>query len=124
LQCLRNVAAHLATGGRFLIEAFVPDICRFVGGQSIRTVRINDKEVRIDAAMHDAAKQQVMSQHVSFTEKGTQLYPVTIRYVWPSEMDMMAKVAGLRLKNRWEDWKETPFTSRSGRHISLYELDS
>jgi SAM-dependent methyltransferase len=124
LQCLKNVARHLNEKGRFVIEAFVPDMTRFIEGQSIRTTSVKDAEVRIDVSMHDAAKQQVVSQHVMLTEKGIKMVPVTIRYVWPSELDMMARVAGLKLRNRWEDWKETPFSSRSGRHVSLYGLDT
>jgi hypothetical protein len=123
LQCLMNVAHHLNNKGRFAIEAFVPDMTRFADGQSIRTTSVKDDEVRIDVSMHDIANQQVISQHVVLTEKGIRMVPVTIRYVWPSELDMMARIAGLRLRNRWEDWKETPFRSKSGRHISLYGLD-
>jgi SAM-dependent methyltransferase len=124
LKCLRKVADHLIGGGRFVIEAFVPDMTRFVGGQSTRTTSINNDEVRIDVSLHDAAKQQIVSQHVILAENGIKMIPVTIRYVWPSELDMMARIAGLKLQNRWEDWKRTPFKATSSRHISLYILDA
>jgi SAM-dependent methyltransferase len=120
LKCLENVAKHLSMQGHFVIEAFVPDIGRFSGGQSARVTSILDHEVRMDVSQHDPVKQQVTSQHLVLTEKGIMMYPVSIRYVWPSELDMMALVAGLRLQNRWEDWTKMAFAPSSGKHVSVY----
>jgi len=122
LKCLENVARHLTKNGSFLIEAFVPDLDRFDRGQTVRATDVRENEVRIEISKHDSLKQQVTSQHVVLTEKGVRFYPVTIRYAWPSELDMMARVAGLKLVNRWCDWVRTPFSANSGRHISVYEL--
>ena len=117
---MENVARHLTDSGSFVTEAFVPDIGRFTAGQTIRTTSIRDNEIKIDVSQHNSMAQQVVSQHVVLTEKGIKMYPVTIRYTWPSELDMMARAAHLKLKNRWEDWGNTAFSSKSGRHISVY----
>ncbi len=77
---------------------------------------------KIDISKHDSLTQQVTSQHVVFSEKGVQLYPVIVRYAWPSELDMMARVAGMKLIDRWGDWEREPFTSSSTKHISVYGL--
>lgn len=122
LECLQNVATHLSKNGSFLIEAFVPDLGRFDRGQTVRATDVRENEVRIEVSKHDPLTQQVTSQHVVLTEKGVQLYPVTVRYAWPSELDMMARVAGMKLVNRWCDWVRTPFSASSGRHVSVYGL--
>ena len=124
VQCFRHVAAHLAPGGVFLIEAFVPDSGRFTRGQSLSVTRIDADLVNLDVARHDPLAQRVYSQHLQFTESGTRLFPVQLRYAWPSELDLMARLAGLRLRERWSDWTGAPFTSASTGHISLYEPDS
>jgi SAM-dependent methyltransferase len=122
LKCLENVAKHLSKEGHFVVEAFVPDVGRFSGGQSARVTSVLDHEVRLDLSKHDPVKQQVVSQHLVLSEKGIRMYPVTIRYVWPSELDMMALVAGLRLQDRWEDWTKIAFAASSGKHVSVYKL--
>lgn len=121
VQCFRNVAAHLAPGGCFVIEAFVPDLSRFTGGQVNWATKVTVDEVQLDVGQHDAANQRVSSQKVVITEGNVRLYPVQIRYCWPSELDLMAQLAGLRLRERWSNWKREPFTSDSGQHISVYE---
>jgi hypothetical protein len=77
--------------------------------------------VQVDASRHDPVSQQVLSQHIRITEKGTEFYPVKLRYAWPSELDLMAQLAGMQLLHRWGDWDRRPFTAESGRHISVYE---
>lgn len=121
VQCFRNVAAHLAPGGCFVIEAFVPDLGRFTGGQVNWASKVTVDEVQLDVGQHDAANQRVVSQKVVLTDGNVRLYPVQIRYCWPSELDLMAQLAGLRLRERWSNWKREPFTSKSGQHISIYE---
>lgn len=121
VQCFRNVAAHLAPGGCFLIEAFVPDPRRFTGGQVNWATRVTNDLVELDVGHHDAASQRVVSQKVVFNDGKVRLYPLQIRYVWPSEMDLMAQVAGLRLRERWGNWKRESFGSESAKHISIYE---
>ncbi len=121
VQCFRNVAKHLAPGGCFLIEAFVPDPRRFTGGQVNWATRVTTDLVELDVGHHDAAAQRVVSQKVVFTDGTVHLYPLQIRYAWPSELDLMAQIAGLRLRERWSSWKRDSFTSESTKHISIYE---
>lgn len=120
VRCFRNVAQHLATGGVFLVEAFAPDLTRFVRGQNLQTSRVTPDLVRLDASSHDPVAQHVSSQHVHITEDGVRLYPVEVRYAWPSELDLMAQLAGLRLRDRWGSWQKEPFTAVSTSHISVY----
>ena len=121
VRCFRRVADHLAGGGVFLIEVFVPDPARFVRGQGVGVTSLDTDRVTLEVARHDALHQRVYSQHLVLSESGTRFYPVQIRYAWPSELDLMARLAGLRLRERWSDWSGAPFTAASTRHISLYE---
>lgn len=121
VRCFQNVAAHLAPGGCFVIEAFVPDLRRFTGGQVNWATRVTTDLVELDVGNHDAAAQRVVSQKVVITDGKVRLYPIQIRYAWPSELDLMAQLAGLRLRERWSSWKRDSFTSESTKHISIYE---
>jgi SAM-dependent methyltransferase len=121
IACIRNAAAHLAPGGLFVVEGFVPDPTRFDRNQRLETKRIADDRVELIASRHDPATQRVSSQLVVLASTGVQLHAVEIRYAWPSEVDLMARLAGLRLRDRWGGWKREPFTSSSGHHVSIYE---
>ncbi|HSJ52655.1 MAG TPA: class I SAM-dependent methyltransferase, partial [Anaerolineae bacterium] len=124
VRCFQNVARHLAPGGAFAIEAFVPDLTRFSSGQqTVRAVTIKEDRVQLDVSVHHPVTQRITSQHVFLAEEGIRLFPVSLRYAWPAEMDLMARLAGLRLKHRWEDWDGGAFSARSGMHISVYEHD-
>ena len=120
VRCFRNVAAHLSPGGCFVIEAFVPDVTRFSGGQVNWATKVTTDEVQLDVGQHDAATQRVVSQKVVIKNGAVQMYPLEIRYVWPSELDLMAQLAGLRLRERWSSWQREPFSSDSGQHISVF----
>jgi SAM-dependent methyltransferase len=120
LRCFANVAEHLTEDGAFVVEAFFPDLARFDRGQRVQANWVDSARVMLDASRHDAVEQRVDTQHVVITEEGTRLYPVSIRYAFPSELDLMARLAGLRLRERWGSWKREPFTAESGRHISVY----
>ena len=120
LRCFENVAARLTEDGVFVLEAFFPDLARFDRGQRPHVNIVEAGRVMIDASKHDPVGQRVDSQHVVITEEGTQLYPVSIRYAFPSELDLMARLAGLELQNRWGGWRREPFTADSGRHVSVY----
>lgn len=122
VRCFRNVAAHLARDGYFAIEAFVPDLSRFTGNQVNWATKVTAEEVQLDVGQHEPAEQRVNTQKVVITDGSVRLYPVQIRYVWPSELDLMAQLAGLRLHERWGSWKREPFTSESKHHISLYRF--
>lgn len=121
VRCFANAAAHLDASGVLLIDAFVPDVTRFDRGQEVRA-RLPDLEtVRLDVSTHDSMQQLVDFRHVLLSEDGIQVYPAKLRYIWPSEMDLMARLAGLRLRERWGDWDRSPFTSKSKGHVSVYE---
>jgi SAM-dependent methyltransferase len=120
LRCFANATQHLTDDGVFVIEAFFPDLARFDRGQRTQATWVDAGRVMLDASRHDAVGQRVDSQHVVITEKGTKLYPVSIRYAFPSELDLMARLAGLELRERWGSWKREPFTAESGRHVSVY----
>jgi SAM-dependent methyltransferase len=120
VRCFQNVSKHLDTKGVFLIEAFIPDLTRFNKGQCVRATTVSTDQVKLEISCHDIAQQQVTSQHVVMTEHGTQLFPIQIRYAWPAELDLMAQLAGMRLRSRWGGWRREPFTSQSKKHISVY----
>jgi SAM-dependent methyltransferase len=120
LRCFVNAAPRLAESGVFVLEAFVPDLARFDRDQRLQTSSISATGVVLDASRHDQAAQTITSMHVVLTEEGTRLYPIHMRYAFPSELDLMARVAGLELKHRWSDWKRGEFTRRSGQHVSVY----
>ena len=124
VRCFQNVAKHLAKTGAFVIEAFIPDVTRFTKGQSFRPMRITTDRLELDVSEHDPVTQRVVSQKVVMTDGQVKLYPVHIRYAWPSELDLMAQVAGLRLRERYTGWQYEPFTSDSEKHISVYEWAS
>lgn len=120
VRCFDNVARHLTDDGVFVIEAFVPDLGRFDGGQTVRALQVTSELVDLEASTHDAATQTVTSQHVVISEEGLRLQPVYLRYAWPSELDLMARLAGLVLRQRWAGWDRSAFASSSGAHVSVY----
>ena len=121
VRCFENVAAHLDASGVFLVDAFVPDVTRFDRGQEVRA-RLPDLEtVRLDVSTHDPMKQLVDFRHILVSEAGIRVFPARLRYAWPAELDLMARLAGLRLRERWGDWDRSPFTSSSQGHVSVYE---
>ena len=124
VQCFQSVAAHLTDEGIFLVEAFVPDPKRFTRNQNISAGRVESDLVSIDISRHDPVNQIVHSQHLFVDESGIKLYPVQVRYSWPSELDLMARLAGMRLRERWSDWDGSHFTAASEYHISIYEKAS
>ncbi len=124
VRCFANVAQHLEPSGVFVLECFFPDLARFSRGQNVSAVSVDQGEVRLDVSRLDPVNQWITAQHMVLTEQGTKLYPVKIRYVWPSEMDLMARLGGMRLQARWGNWKGDEFTASSGKHVSIYELAS
>jgi len=120
LRCFANAARHLSDDGVFLFEVFVPDLTRFDRNQRFQTNSVSPTEVNLDASRHDALAQRVDSIHVVVTEERTRLYPVNLRYAFPSELDLMARLAGLELKQRWGGWHKEEFTAASTRHVSVY----
>lgn len=122
VSCFRNAASHLTSSGTFVLEAFVPDPMRFNNHQRVAVERLGDDEVMLETSQHDPVNQRVSSYHVVLTDgEPVRLYPVQIRYAWPSELDLMAELAGLRLRERWGSWRRDVFTSDSRLHVSVYE---
>jgi SAM-dependent methyltransferase len=121
VRCFTNVARRLEPGGRFSLEGFVPDVARFDRGQRVHVTNLEVDRMRLDVSVHRPAEQRVDSQHVVITGSGVRLVPVPLRYAWPSELDLMARLAGLRLRHRWGGWNREPFGDDSQRHISVYE---
>jgi SAM-dependent methyltransferase len=119
-ECFRNVARVLGPGGAFVIECFVPDLTRFDRGQRVDAQEVTEDAVSFELSRHDAAAQRVTVQIVTLNAEGWSMRPVAIRYSWPSELDLMAAQAGLRLAERYGDWRGQPFDSASGSHISVY----
>ena len=120
VRCFQGVSRHLTDGGVFVLEAFVPDLARYDRGQRVGAVEVETNHVRLEASVHDPVQQRVMSQHVVLSTQGVRLYPVQIRYAWPSELDLMARLAGLQLRHRWAGWAQEPFTAASGSHAPVY----
>jgi hypothetical protein len=122
VRCVRNVAAHLTEDGAFVLEAFVPDLGRFDRGQRVQATHVGVDEVKLDVSMHDAEAQRVDSMHVLIGPEGIRRFPVSIRYAWPAELDLMARLARLRLRERWGGWRREPLKG-AGKHVSVYERD-
>jgi hypothetical protein len=121
VRCFGNVAEHLTDDGVFVIEAFVPDIARFDRGQRVGAIAIETDSMHLEASKHDRVAQRVDSLHAVVEDGAVRTFPVRIRYAWPSELDLMAQLAGLRLRERWGGWDQEQFTASSDVHVSVYE---
>jgi SAM-dependent methyltransferase len=121
VRCFENVAAHLTEGGVFVIEGGVPtEFCRLRKNQYVDLEHIEVDKVQLDIARYDPVTQLLEETHIAFSNKGTQLFPIITRYAWPSELDLMARIAGLHLKERWANWNRDPITATSNNCISVY----
>lgn len=121
VRCFENVAAHLTEDGVFLVEAFTPNfLMRLRNNQYVDAEAVEVSEVWLDVGRHDLAKQLLEESHVVLSREGVRVYPIVSRYAWPSELDLMARIAGLRLKERWGGWNREPFTGASDMHVSVY----
>jgi Methyltransferase domain len=120
VRCFENVAAHLTDDGAFVVEAMTPASLGLVDHQYVHAQTIEVDSVWLDVAHYDPVTQVLEESHVSLTSHGVRLFPIVSRQVWPSEMDLMARIAGLRLKERWADWDRTPLTTESRNVVSVY----
>jgi SAM-dependent methyltransferase len=122
VACFRNVAAHLEPGGRFVIEVGVPELQRLPPGETVLPFLISDDRWGFDE--YDVGRQGLISHHFEVVNGRVERLSVPFRYVWPSELDLMAELAGMRLVNRWDGWNRQPFTSESRQHVSVWEKPS
>lgn len=122
VRCFENVAGHLNGDGAFLVEAFTPGyLYRLCDDQYVEAEDIQVAEVTLDIGRHDAVTQHLEETHLVVSPNAIRLYPIVCRYAWPSELDLMARIAGLRLRERWGGWSREPFTAASRLHVSVYE---
>jgi ubiquinone/menaquinone biosynthesis C-methylase UbiE len=121
VRCFANVARVLVPGGRFLTETFLPDVARFDHGQRTSTVNVSLEEVHLDTNMHDPVAQTVSGQHVVLRSgEPVQMFPLHLRYAYPSELDLMAQLAGLELEARYDGWNHEPLAGPSPSVVSIW----
>jgi SAM-dependent methyltransferase len=118
VACFRNAAAHLRPGGSFVIEVGVPDLQRLPRGETFRPFSVRPDHLGIDE--YDVVTQGLVSHHYSIEGDRVTQISVPFRYVWPSELDLMAQLAGMTLAERWGGWRREPFTAESRSHISVW----
>ena len=120
--CFANVAKQLKKGGTFALECFVPNPSRFEGGQALRTGgTLTADRVVLEATRYDRNAQMLDAQLIVISTSGTRLIPLQLRFCWPTELDLMAELAGMRLRHRFASWARAPFTQTSMNHVSIYE---
>jgi len=119
VECFRNVAAHLEPGGCFVVEVHLPELRLLPPGETFRPFHVSDSKWGIDE--YDVANQGLVSHHLEIVGGRLERFSIPFRYVWPAELDLMAQIAGMRLRERWSDWSREPFTSDSGTHVSVWE---
>jgi SAM-dependent methyltransferase len=118
IECFRNAARHLDEDGVFLIEAAVPDAWLPSDRYAVPE-KVTGDGVTLDVCMYDPITQILHENHVTITESGIHMAPIACRLAWPSELDLMARIAGLELAERWGGWEKQPYTGR-GMHVSVY----
>jgi SAM-dependent methyltransferase len=119
VACFRNAAAHLEPGGCFVIEATIPDLRRLPPGETFHVFNASENHWGIDE--YEVATQGLTSHHFETVDGTIERLSIPFRYAWPSELDLMAQLAGMRLRSRWGGWKREPFTSESTKHVSVWE---
>ncbi len=122
VSCFRNAAEHLRPGGRFVVEVMVPDLRRLPPGQTWLTFESGDDGYGIDE--YRCASQQLVSHHLVFDGEVGRRRSIPFRYVWPSELDLMARLAGMTLECRYEGWAREPFTDESRSHVSVWRREA
>ena len=120
VRCFRNVAAHLAPGGRFVLHAFVPDTSRIEKGQDVSVREASLDLVRLDTTIYDSQAQRLDTTQLRITEQGIRLSHAKLRYAYPPELDLMAQLAGLTLEARYATFDKQPFTAASAYAVSVY----
>jgi len=119
VQCFQNVAAHLRPGGCFVIEVYIPELQRLPPGETVHAFAVTPTHLAFEE--YDLATQIAFSHHYWVVDGRLETFTAPFRYVWPSELDLMARLAGMTLRERWSNWNREPFTSASRSHISVWE---
>ena len=119
VACFMNVAAHLQPGGCFVIEVGIPDLQRLPPGETVRPFAVTPERLGFDE--YDIAGQGLISHHYWMDDGRLETVSMPFRYVWPAELDLMARIAGMSLRERWSGWNREPFTSESRQHVSVWE---
>jgi SAM-dependent methyltransferase len=120
VACFRNAAGHLEPGGCFVIEMMMPALQRLPPGETVRPFHVSETYWGFDE--YDVATQGLVSHHLTIRDDGTAEHvSMPFRYVWPAELDLMAELAGMRLRERWGGWRREPFTNDSDTHVSVWE---
>jgi SAM-dependent methyltransferase len=122
IRCFQNVARRLRPDGVFVLETIVADLARYHRRQSLSIGHMDADEVVLITTEVDQAAQTLQLQHIVLSAGGIRLMPAVIRYAWPSELDLMARMAGLRLRTRTQNWRGDAYTAKSNGHVSVYEL--
>jgi SAM-dependent methyltransferase len=120
VACFRNVAAHLKPGGSFVIEVMVPELQRLPPGETIHAFTVTPTHLGFEE--YDVATQIAVSHHYWVVDGKLETLSAPFRYVWPSELDLMARLAGLTFRERWSNWNREPFTKESREHISVWQM--
>jgi hypothetical protein len=119
VECFRNVASHFEPGGCFVIENYIPELRRLAPGETMHVFTATPTHIGVGE--YDMARQIEVSRHWWMIEGQLKTFSSPHRYVWPSELDLMARLAGMTLRDRWSDWHRAPFTSESRSHVSVWE---
>jgi hypothetical protein len=119
VDCFRNVAAQLERGGCFVVEVNVPELRMLPPGETLRAFHVSESRWGIDE--YDVAVQGLTSHHFEIVDGRLERLSIPFRYAWPAELDLMARLAGMRLRERWGGWRREPFTNDSGKHVSVWE---
>jgi hypothetical protein len=119
VACFQNVAAHVEPGGCFVIEVGVPGLQRLPPGETFQAFEVSATKLGFDE--YDVVSQGLISHHYSVDDGKLDVRSIPFRYVWPSELDLMARLAGMTLRERWSDWTREPFTAESTKHVSVWE---
>ncbi len=122
VACFRNATAHLEPGGTFVVEVMLPELQRLPPGETFRAYNVTGTSWSIDE--YDVANQGLISHHVEVIDGTVDRLSIPFRYVWPAELDLMAQLAGLTLRDRWAGWQREPFTSDSTKHVSIWAKPS
>ena len=119
VACFENVAAHLEPGGCFVIDVLVPRLQRLPPGETFQPFDVSPTHLGFDEI--DVVSQALVSHHYWIDGDNVELFSPPFRYVWPSELDLMARIAGMTLRERWGGWRREPFTAASDKHVSVWE---